>query len=394
LYLSSVAITKAQDRFEGLMQRHSSSMVHVMQCCVTGFASTPTIYSVPCPKLRQLHLQNVEVQLGPADGRPGVLSGCAGLTELAMQGCAVHGVPAAAAFPAALPGLQSLTLAKNYVMGDICLLAELQKLTQLTHLSIKSYGVKQESLGQLSALVNLRHLTLQPLLIDDGPDVFPGGLPSQLARLTSLEICFPVQWPGAQCDITDQLQHLSSLTALQQLSVASHDLTLGDLSGLQYLSQLTGLQLGACSSSSVFSSSSISSWACQAGLLSLALRCCTVQPEALLHFSSLRTLSLWIVRPAENSSCEELLKAVSQLSLLTEVRFSPVIGVHPAAAAFTALTASTHLCHLQAHLWYLAAPRHYALFRPGSVHPHLRVVDLFCSEDSVCGSFPQNDAQL
>jgi hypothetical protein len=152
-----------------------------------------------------------------------------------------------------------------------------------------------------------------------------------------------------------QLQHLSSLTALQQLSVTSENLACSDVSGLQHLSQLT--QLGLDSSAFGFgfrsrrlSPSEVKNWACVAAVQSLALNGCRMRPEALTLFTQLRSLSLTDIQYWGDANLKVLLDAVGRLSLLTELTFepsysSPDVGQPPAAAfkAVTALTASTDL---------------------------------------------------
>jgi hypothetical protein len=88
--------------------------------------------------------------------------------------------------------------------------------------------------GQLSALIGLQHLALQGV----SSQGIPGGVPSQLVGLTCLELVLELG-----CRPAEQLQHISSLTALQRLLITSMDMTSGDMIGIQLLSQLTGLQL-------------------------------------------------------------------------------------------------------------------------------------------------------
>jgi hypothetical protein len=71
---------------------------------------------------------------------------------------------------------------------------------------------------------------------------------------------------------------------------------------------------------------------------------------------------------------------VSQLTLLTQLLLStpedssPRV-LDPPPAVFTALTASTNLCSLQlGYLGQQAGPG--ALFRPGTVYPHLCLINL------------------
>jgi hypothetical protein len=161
---------------------------------------------------------------------------------------------------------------------------------QLTRLSLDCVGIMPKlqpgasALSQLSGLVNLEHLELSRLSVDG----VPGGLPSQLAKLT----CLKVDYYYGGCNTAQQFQHLSSLTALQQLSVSASNssLTAEHLSGMQYLEQLPSLQLQSDSMS--FDQRSTSSWTHLTALERLALEQCSVEPKALAHLPQLRSLSL------------------------------------------------------------------------------------------------------
>jgi hypothetical protein len=70
--------------------------------------------SLHCPGLRQLRLQGLKLQLGSADGWPGVLGVCTTLTALGLQSCLLIDAPAASAAIAALPELRQLSLDDNW----------------------------------------------------------------------------------------------------------------------------------------------------------------------------------------------------------------------------------------------------------------------------------------
>jgi hypothetical protein len=53
-----------------------------------------------------------------------------------------------------------------------------------------------------------------------------------------------------------------------------------------------------------------------------------------------------------------------------------MVNTPPPAAAFTALTASPHLCSIEVHLWDVDTPADWVLFEPGTVYPHLRAASL------------------
>jgi hypothetical protein len=115
-------------------------------------------------------------------------------------------------------------------------------------------------------------------------------------------------------------------------------------------------------------------------LHSLTLEYCSVQPQALVALTQLRALSLGNTTPLGDATHEELLRAVSQLTLLAELCWQQLghrAGSATApAAGFTALTASSNLCSLQLRWGDDDVPPSPVLFQPGVVHPHLRVVEL------------------
>jgi hypothetical protein len=127
------------DRFIHGLERCSTYLTNLSQCSIAGaLHNHPRLHSLPGPQLKQLRLQYLEMQLGPADGSPGVLHDCSGLTALDIQGCGMQDVPAAAAAISALPGLQRLRLAwvRTLQQGPT-LWVQLQHPAQLTHLSIE-----------------------------------------------------------------------------------------------------------------------------------------------------------------------------------------------------------------------------------------------------------------
>jgi hypothetical protein len=344
------------------------------------------------PSLRQLRLDGLAVQLGPAGGIPGLLQHCTGLTALSLQGCEVQDVAAAAAAIAALPQLQSLRLVG---MEDeqgkwLSVLKSAAVLRQLMHLAYDfcAYrGLRTDEvavLSQLSRLANLGHLVLT-WLPDGG---VPGGLPSQLVKLTCLDV------QASQLDTAEQFQHLSSLTALQQLSVENLGQAVGGMSGLsgiQRLSQLTGLEL--VGPGLHVDTATVQNWPCSAGLQNLSLHYGRVQPEALARFTKLQDLDLsqdsyWMdqldqhqVGPLDKDAFQGFLGAVSQLSLLTSLHgqfsFQQAGVLPPPAAAFTALTASTNLCLLKLSMESAPTPQGLVLFKQGTMYPNLRSVVMY-----------------
>lgn len=153
----------------------------------------------------------------------------------------------------------------------------------LTQLSLDCSPIGMQAtadLSQLSVLVNLAQLTLTALPYKG----VPGGLPP-LVELTCLEVDY-----AAGCDAAEQLQYLGSLTALQKLSVVCSSLVAKDVSALEYLDQLTSLELH--SHKLEFSTAITHTWPFVTALQSLSLKWCTVQPAALEDFTRLQVLSL------------------------------------------------------------------------------------------------------
>jgi hypothetical protein len=384
------------DSFVMWMEQHSSSLPKLEECSVMNQGNNAHAYlsSLPCRHLRQLHLQSLKVQLGPASGgAEGVLQHCTRLTALSLRNCQVQDVAATAAAIAALPQLQNLHLGNvrmfhrlegSWIFAELSSAAVLRQLTYLYVDCAIDWFWKTEqaaTLSQLSNLANLGHLELFSLPSNG----VPGGLPSQLVKLTCLDVTY-----ARPCNTVEQFQHLSSLTALQQLAV--HFDTVGQaidglsgLSGVQQLSQLTGLKLAG--SHFEFGTSNTLNWLRLTALKSLTLRECQVQPEALSKLTQLQALGLELVkaRPVGDESHQRPLSAVAQLSMLTSLHVSmaPHYGVPvpaaaaEAAAAFTTLTASTNLCDLRLSMSNAAShPDQLVLFRHGPIYPNLRLISL------------------
>jgi hypothetical protein len=166
------------------------------------------------------------------------LRNCTALTALDLVNCTVTDADAAAAAIAALPDLRHLGSSWICEEQTKRMLRVLQFPTQLTYLNLCCEGWLPEAiaqLSQLSGLVNLQDLQLV-FLPTEG---VPGGVPSQLCRLTNLS----VMYHHRATDTAEQLQHLSSLTALQDLSLSVFNAAAETLSGIQHLSRLTGIDL-------------------------------------------------------------------------------------------------------------------------------------------------------
>jgi hypothetical protein len=347
-----------------------------------------------------LHLQRLTVQLEQtADGR-GLLQHCTGLSALDLHGCEVPDARAAAAVIAALPQLRRLCMtAVTDSRRQLLKIPTLhpQGMAQLTHFSFQAQQ-QTSQLAHLSAVVNLECLELPELFtpsVSDKPRVSLSSMLSELVKLTRLHV-------GYECSMMDndekaqQLQHLSCLTALQELAIECNWSLNLNAAGIVRLSQLTHLRIKSEGEGDADAqlTTSTHSWSRLTALQSLPLEGCVVQPQALAACTQLRSLSLQQVRISRDASLHGLLGAVSQLSSLTSLDIERpgsfagldlVVSSSIAATAFTALTTSTNLRSLKlgfwdAHpwddssrfgrLWYVE------LFNPGTVYPRMTQLDL------------------
>jgi hypothetical protein len=280
------------------LRQHSTRLTNLQRCsilsnwCGFGLDNPPILRNRPCPGLHTLHLQELRMQLPRARGFAGVLGDCTGLTTLHLEDCRVNMTPAARAAIAALPALQSLEVlwvcSPELLAEGRCVAAhflQLQHPQQLTQLRLR-FGrdpEQLEHLQQLPTLTNLQRLELLDML----PDAVPGGLPSQLVKLTGLFVhCHSSS--GGLGDAATYFQHLSCLTALQELLVVGCGVRAVDLPGLWHLSQLTDLEL--TSSCQDLTADSTQHWTRLAALRALAVSGCAVQPQALTAATQLREL--------------------------------------------------------------------------------------------------------
>jgi hypothetical protein len=111
-----------------------------MQITIVGDQEDPSqLHTLPCPQLRQLHLQGLNVQLAASRGLPGVLHACTGLQGLQLCGCFIQDPAESAAAIAALPGLQRLWLKEGSVIGSAA-----QSLALLSQLHSLPYAPRPE----------------------------------------------------------------------------------------------------------------------------------------------------------------------------------------------------------------------------------------------------------
>lgn len=374
----------AAKSFMRWLERHSSSLSDLIECSIhTMFGQSGKVLGrLPCPQLRRLRLQGVELLSSSSGGCPSMLQDCTGLTTLSLQSCKVDNMSAVLS---ASPQLQCLEVVHSRDKQGVFAFAQLQHPLNFKSLSLEFYQDKFElpqHLEQLSALVNLELLSLSAL----HPTALPDGLPPQLTNLTNLRVTYRNR---AQVDsVAEQFKHLSSFTALQSLEVgcsSTEDLA-WSLPGIGDLEKLTCINFK--SDTLAFRTVSTHRWSQLTALESLTLHGCAVQPSALATFTQLRTLQLINTQPLHNATPQDLVSAVSKLQLLTELHAGLYLHRNRAAPqpdAFAALTASTNLRFLEVNL--LPSDRKIyggpvVLFRPDTLYPHMQRVDLTCTGSS------------
>jgi hypothetical protein len=211
-------------------------------------------------------------------------------------------------------------------------------------------------------------------------------LPTQLTKLTCLDVNYE-QLHTAK----SQLQHLSSMTALQDLHIeVCRSCSPSDFPGVQQLLQLQLKSLGIKCYDLEFSTVSTSKWApCLTALESLKLTNCDIELEAIAALTRLRALRL--VCDGSLATGHGFLAMVSQLQLLTELHVQLDCNLGALAQGEAALSlpvtavfeASTYLCSLQLGLIRLReGPHRWNLLRPGTTYPHLRCIDLDFDDDT------------
>jgi hypothetical protein len=149
------------------------------------------LQQLPCPNLLELWLDG-DVQLGPADGYPGVIQGCTKLTRLEMQLWDNIDAPNGVVLHGSLSSLVHLQhLAVRHFSGSCSLSVDtLPRLQHLTYLDV--HGISIGNLSQLAGLTRLQELRLvADSSIAVGPSSVPGlELP---ASLTKLKLLSPVE---------------------------------------------------------------------------------------------------------------------------------------------------------------------------------------------------------
>jgi len=285
---------------------------------------------LPWPALQDLNLCSLSVQAG-------FVSTCTGLTRLLLTGC--------------------------------CLLSS-------PHASSKAAG--GNPLTQLSVICSLQHLELDNVrsaLSHPGYE-FPGSLMSQLVQPTCLKLqCNLVQSDAA-------LQHLSALSALQHLKLNLQDRshqqpTAAALTGLKQLPQLTALKLVRVPWA--INLHTMPGFTVLTALRVLHLEDITsVDPAVLATSSQLQELELACWDPWDAEGAAAMLAAIGQLHELVKLEICHNrCWSTPSAAAYSALTASSHLQHLKSRGCSFPAGAWQQMFPPTRCLPDLRQLDLY-----------------
>jgi len=310
------------DSFVRWLKQHGSSVMQIKIECHGRYS----LSQLPCPQLCHLDLSGME--LGPIFTKQDSLSSRTNLTRLVLSKCAA-------------PGMS----------GNLASLLTLTKLTKLQHLDLS--------------------IEVQP---SAGGLAFPGELLLHLVQLTYLQLS------ASQLKSSGALQHLSALSALQHLSMdLSYVLDPGDVSGLQGLQQLTALRL-QCVWYWPISSEILPALTQLTALRLLHLqRIQSVDPAVLAEYSQLQELELHfsngVTWTAEQTAA--LLAAVGQQHELTKLQIKCYRPWHtPSAAAYSALTASSRLQHLELANCNLPAAAWQQMFPSTRRLPELQYISL------------------
>jgi len=300
----------------------------------------PSLACLPCPALRDLNLPELSVQ-------PGFFSACTNLTRLQLFCRFVQSSP---------------------------------------HASSSAAG--GNPLTQLSVLCSLQHLELKNVRSPPSNSCcgFSGSLLSQLVQLTCLKLqaAYYHVLPDAA------LQHLSALSALQHLELnlqgryePSEKPTAAALTGLQQLPQLTALKISGVRWA--INLHSMPAFTVLTALRVLQLEQGTsVDPAVLATISQLQHLELVYVSSWDAEGSAVLLAAVGQQQELVKLAISHhTCWSTPSAAAYSALTASSHLQHMQLGGCQFPAGAWQQMFPPTRCLPELSRILLYTHEGPV-----------
>jgi len=174
----------------------------------------------------------------------------------------------------------------------------------------------------------------------------PNSLLSHLVQMTSLQL------GSAQVQSDAALQHVTALSALQHLDLALRGCglqipTAAVLTGLQHLKHVTALKLRAAMWPIDLHSMPALTALTALRVLSLS-GCVSVDPAVLAGICQLQELDLLCSHTWDAESSAQMLAAIGQQPQLTLLRLHLYrFWSAASAAAYSALTASSHLQHLE-----------------------------------------------
>ena len=203
------------------------------------------LLQLPCENLLELKLHSLEVQLGTADGQPGVLQTCTKLTRLELS-CRTLDAPVDGLVDVGLSRLVYLQHLKVGFDAHGLSSAALPRLQHLTHLDLTLNSLSKENLLQLSGLTSLQELGYTADSSDDALAVGPSNIPGFTlpASLKKLWLSAPVE-AGILSVVPAGLQALSIDSPMEGPAEGPGSL----LSCMARLQHLTGLDLTPMGSS-------------------------------------------------------------------------------------------------------------------------------------------------
>jgi len=340
----SIVPIKTQARCDDVIEwlrRHGSGVTALKAQC-TGGLGPFLLARLPCPLLLDVDLFGLSLQ-------PGFLTACTSLTRLLLSNCGVEDSPHATS------------------SADGNLLMQLSVLTSLQHLGLSSVSGGRSATKPYGTVIEL-------------PSSLLCRLPLTYLQLGYLEV---------QSDAA--LQHLSALTALQHLDLGlwghgPQPLTAAALTGMQHLQHLTAFEFSPFSDPWVIDLHSMPALTALTALRVLRLlRSTSIDPAVLAGFRQLQQLELTCSKTWDAEVSAALLAAVGQQPQLTLLQLRPgYVWSTSSAAAFSALTASSHLQHLEV-LWCdlpVGAWQH--MFPPNRCLPELRHLCLRGDQNEFC----------
>jgi hypothetical protein len=181
---------------------------------------TAQVLQLPCPNLLELELALVAVQLGPTSTHPGVLHTCTQLTKLRLRACPITDWPTGLAALSAAPQLQDLQLADIQPPAGAAaavldsdqyslfssVLQDLQGLKSLQLTDQQCWYLSADTLQHLSSLTNLQESRVTSDDVEFSSSTTPGI--SALTALTRIDL-HEMSLDLAVLQHTTQLQHLS-----------------------------------------------------------------------------------------------------------------------------------------------------------------------------------------